>query len=395
MQAMSVHPITHYAPARRSGKDVIERQRQLVAGYCGSLQQLYNTVSELILVVNQERQIVFFNAHVPAWLDIGDPERIYGLRPGELLDCRHACLNAGGCGTSEFCSQCGAVNAILASLSNKADLRECSLLQKDTNQAFDLLVRTTPLPIEGQIFSIVAITDMSHEKRRRILERIFFHDIMNTAVGVNLLAQALDTESSGPEAESRRRNLVLSARQLIDELRSQKELLAAENGELEPQMRLLDGCLLTKEIVEVFSNRYREHRIVLAALNGHAMLKTDQGLLGRVIGNMIQNAVEASRPDQTITVSAGVAEDYAEFRVHNPGFMPRDVQLQLFHRSFSTKGPGRGLGTYSMKLLSERYLNGSVGCRSSEQDGTVFVARYRDTVSEAGDGGALGWRPGA
>jgi sensor histidine kinase regulating citrate/malate metabolism len=56
--------------------------------------------------------------------------------------------------------------------------------------------------------------------------------------------------------------------------------------------------------------------------------------------------------------------------------MPDDVQLQVFKRSFSTKGAGRGLGTYSMKLLSEQYLNGRIALISSPQAGTTFVARY-------------------
>jgi signal transduction histidine kinase len=53
--------------------------------------------------------------------------------------------------------------------------------------------------------------------------------------------------------------------------------------------------------------------------------------------------------------------------------MPREVQLQLFKRSFTTKGTGRGLGTYSMKLLTERYLKGRIAFTSSETDGTTFT----------------------
>jgi signal transduction histidine kinase len=56
--------------------------------------------------------------------------------------------------------------------------------------------------------------------------------------------------------------------------------------------------------------------------------------------------------------------------------MPRDVQLQVFQRSFSTKGSGRGLGTYSMKLLSERYLQGRVTFDTSPAKGTTFRAIY-------------------
>jgi len=48
------------------------------------------------------------------------------------------------------------------------------------------------------------------------------------------------------------------------------------------------------------------------------------------------------------------------------------VQLQVFNRSFSTKGTGRGLGTYSVKLLTERCLKGRVGFTSALGEGTVF-----------------------
>jgi signal transduction histidine kinase len=52
--------------------------------------------------------------------------------------------------------------------------------------------------------------------------------------------------------------------------------------------------------------------------------------------------------------------------------MPADVQLQMFHRSFSTKGKGRGTGTYSVKLLTEKYLQGRVAFTSTPASGTTF-----------------------
>jgi signal transduction histidine kinase len=52
--------------------------------------------------------------------------------------------------------------------------------------------------------------------------------------------------------------------------------------------------------------------------------------------------------------------------------MPKEVQMQIFQRSFSTKGKGRGIGTYSIKLLTETYLGGKVSFRSEERHGTTF-----------------------
>jgi sensor histidine kinase regulating citrate/malate metabolism len=46
--------------------------------------------------------------------------------------------------------------------------------------------------------------------------------------------------------------------------------------------------------------------------------------------------------------------------------------MQVFMRSFSTKGVQRGLGTYSMKILGEQYLGGKVDFETNPKNGTTF-----------------------
>ena len=94
----------------------------------------------------------------------------------------------------------------------------------------------------------------------------------------------------------------------------------------------------------------------------------------RVLSNMLKNALEATAPGQTVTLNCTERGDSAAFTVHNREVMPADVQLQIFQRSFSTKGEaGRGIGTYSIKLLGEQYLGGKVEFTSREAEGTSFV----------------------
>ena len=95
-------------------------------------------------------------------------------------------------------------------------------------------------------------------------------------------------------------------------------------------------------------------------------------LLKRVLGNMLKNAIEATSTGEAITLGCQLEADGVTFRMANPGVIPLKVQLQIFQRSFSTKGENRGLGTYSMRLLTERYLNGSVSFTSTKKQGTVF-----------------------
>ena len=59
--------------------------------------------------------------------------------------------------------------------------------------------------------------------------------------------------------------------------------------------------------------------------------------------------------------------------MHNNNYIPEDIQMQIFHRSFSTKESGRGLGTYSMRLVGENYLKGKVYFTSDKLKGTTFL----------------------
>ena len=88
---------------------------------------------------------------------------------------------------------------------------------------------------------------------------------------------------------------------------------------------------------------------------------------------LLKNALEASSAGQTIDV-AFHDSPVPMFSIHNESVMPQSVQLQVFQRSFSTKEErGRGLGTYSVKLLVERYLKGTVAFSSSAERGTTFT----------------------
>lgn len=48
------------------------------------------------------------------------------------------------------------------------------------------------------------------------------------------------------------------------------------------------------------------------------------------------------------------------------------TRMQMFQRSFSTKGPGRGIGTCLVRLFTEACLKGKVSFTSSEAEGTAF-----------------------
>jgi sensor histidine kinase regulating citrate/malate metabolism len=95
-------------------------------------------------------------------------------------------------------------------------------------------------------------------------------------------------------------------------------------------------------------------------------------LIRRVLGNMVKNALEAVREGDRVSLNCVESRGGPLFSVSNPGVMDKKVKNQIFMRHFSTKGADRGLGTYSIKLLGENYLQGKVWFESGAESGTTF-----------------------
>ena len=232
---------------------------------------------------------------------------------------------------------------------------------------------------------MVAVEDISHEKRVAVLQRTFFHDVLNTAGCIQGYADYLESDSaSDPEVCQR---LARLSGQLIEAIQSQRDLLHAESGELKIQpVPLKAGQVLDELRNQYLKHPIAENRSISIGQSWDGAIITDRQILNRVLGNMLKNALEATSPGGTVTLSCIDNNDSITFRVNNPEVMPKEVQLQVFQRSFSTKGEaGRGIGTYSMKLCGERYLGGRVDFVSSSSEGTTFrLALLEKTAGVAG-----------
>ncbi len=335
---------------------------------------MLDSVSDIILVLNEHRQIVYANRMLQETFDLEDT-RIQGLRPGEALDCVHAYEPPGGCGTTVYCRTCGLAKALLPSLRGQDKVEECSIIRQD-GSALEFRVRARPLILDNHRYSVFSMQDISDEKRRRALERIFYHDILNSAGLLAGYASLLDDERA-MDADVLRGSLREIANRLIEEIRAQRDLAEAEAYELNTQSSTLNSVDLLTTLKSVYEGHMiaEGRRIVIAADAQSIDFSTDETLLRRVVGNMLKNALESSHNGATVTLSCALVDGYVELSVHNPGAIPAQEQSQIFRRSFSTKGTNRGLGTYSMKLLTERYLQGHVGFTSTPEHGTRFFAQ--------------------
>lgn len=355
--------------------------------------KLLSSVPVFVLLVNERRQVVYANGTLLNFLDV-EARAVIGRPPGDVLQCSHALEDGQTCGETGSCLYCGANIALMAGLAGHVCTEECRIVRDASLDppALDLRVRSSPLMLNGETFVLMAAEDITDEKRRQVLERTFFHDILNTATVLDgatklMLSSSLDGSTLPAEDDASIRRIIGQVSQrLIDEIVTQRDLSEMENGELEPEandvlaLPFLDGLAVAYASQAIAADR----TLVIAPDSEDLVFVADQTLLGRVLGNLIKNAIEASQPGETVTVGCRtMAPAQVEFWVHNEAVMPDEVKAQVFERSFSTKGRGRGVGTYSIKLLTERYLEGSVSFDSRVGAGTTFRVRYPISPSYA------------
>lgn len=342
--------------------------------------QLLDHVPDMIMILNSDRQIVYANRTVLESARVAESDAIAGLRPGELFHCKHSTEQAAGCGTTRFCRCCGAAKAILDSRLGRFSVEECrmTIAGEQGEEALDLRVWASPMQIGGEQFTFFVVANIADEKRRLWLEKIFLHDLMNSATALRGFSWLLESGGANDEDHQCVHNIATLTERIIGEIESHRQLVAAENNELHVQLGTIRSCQVLEDVFAIYNsaNVLNGRLLRIDSAADDVVMSTDRVLLQRVVGNMVKNALEGSVPGETVTLGCRREPDTVVFWVHNPTYIPENVRLQIFNRSFSTKGTGRGLGTYSMKLLTERYLRGSVSFRSTESGGTTFTAKY-------------------
>ncbi len=343
----------------------------------GFLREMLEAIPEYVMILGPEGLLLTANSRLLH--DFGlQSLHIFGKRPGDLLGCINVPECPAGCMTGKHCSTCGAGISITGTRERNTRVsNECRIISGKGGAAnLDLEVTATPLTINDMPVIFCVMKDISAEKRRKVLERVFFHDVMNTVSGICSLAELLagEEEIPGEQRSAYNQWLVDLSGKLAEEINQQRRLLAAERGEFKPDME----PVMVREFMQTVHALYSSHtlaqdrNLVLGEVPDIIML-SDGSLLRRILGNLVKNALEAIPAGDTVTLYCVNTDEKITFYVHNPGVISPDVQLQLFQRSFSTKAEeGRGIGTYSVKLFGERYLKGKVAFTSSEAEGTIF-----------------------
>jgi len=340
------------------------------------LSQFMDAYPHISAILDHDRKILLSNQHLVNTAGLENLESIVQERLGDVMNCIHH-DEKGGCGLSDSCRLCNIVNTIVESQVKKRKIsRECRVTTRSQGKLVfhDFQVTCSPIKLLDKSFTLLNLVDISSEKRNQMLENLFFHDILNRLGGLTGIIQMIKSENTQAELNEYIDVLDTIGELVVEDIQIQRFLKAAESASLILNVRELSALEVIESVRKqvLYSPVMKSRKIEFCTRCDDFSIRTDSALLKRILLNMTKNAAEAIDDHGTITLGCHLSGNTASFRVNNMGIIPEDVRYQIFQRSFSTKGHGRGLGTYSMKLFGENYLQGKVYFQSEEPMGTTF-----------------------
>jgi signal transduction histidine kinase len=154
----------------------------------------------------------------------------------------------------------------------------------------------------------------------------------------------------------------------------------SEAGLLRPRLGPVSAPAMLQTIAEGYALEVAMRRVDLRVIvdAGQTSLESDADLLGRVVQNLVENALRYTRPKGSIRLSTCATATHCEIRVSNDGPpVLESVRERLFKRSVPAdahQGGNRGLGLYFCKIAVDA-LGGQIALEEEAGFNVSFVIR--------------------
>jgi len=228
--------------------------------------------------------------------------------------------------------------------------------------------RNSSIPLESVLSLDFEWTDEAFV----FYESAFLHDLLNSAGGLRGYLELLDEVDDLVCMKKYVLNSLTLCDSLISEVEYHRQFMHAKNGDFKPVLAETTTTEILQLTVLTLSNHVvSKYRKIEIAKDCFEKIETDIVLLSRLLVNMTKNAIEATESGGTVLICAEKINDVIRFSVHNSSVISEAMKQQIFKTKFSTKGNNRGIGLFSIQLLSEK-LGGTVGFESNSEIGTCF-----------------------
>ena len=217
---------------------------------------------------------------------------------------------------------------------------------------------------EGRARDALAQAERFDEFNRRFA--FIVHDIKNLVSGITLVARNAERHADNPAF---RADMVAT---LQDSAAKLNALLARLSQNHAGRYGSPVATNVLPLVEQVAASRRAAHPVVLRA-HGPLIALVDPPRLEQVLAHLVQNAIEASGPDEPVTIAL---DDSAEGPVvsvidRGCGMSAGFVRSELFRPFASSKPAGFGIGAFEARQLAEGF-GGRIAVESREGEGSVF-----------------------
>lgn len=243
----------------------------------------------------------------------------------------------------------------------------------------------------GQIALAVNRMAEAQEKAIEALRQVsadIAHDLRTPIQRVAMLLDRLEgTELSGPA-----RDIIAAARgettQIAETFRALLQIAQLESGQARLQFSEVDLAGLVADLADVYGPACEESGHVLAtSLQGPAMVRGDRTLLGRLVANLIENALRHTPPGRIVLEVAAGKAPVLTVRDEGPGIPVAErgrVLRRLYRLERSRTSEGSGLGLSMVAAIAE--LHGARLQLGDAGPGLVVTLAF-ETRGATGTGG--------
>ncbi|MBN1123326.1 MAG: PAS domain S-box protein [Anaerolineae bacterium] len=274
------------------------------------------------------------------------------------------------------------------------------VIMRKNGTRFAADVSISPLPSENGLPRgfVIAIHDVSAfkeiEQIKDALLSTAAHELRTPLTSIQGFSEILGTRDLPPERQNRYLHFIneqsLHLGQIIDDLLDVARIQAGRGLEMNPEQT--DMLELIGGILRPFIEAAPDRRFQLEGLSASRPVWGDPESLGRVIRNLVDNALKFSPKGSTITVSNAELDTHLEISIQDEGKGLTEAEQESLFKQFyrvdrSNSAPaGTGLGLTICKAIIEKH-GGTIRVETAPGQGSKFVFTipfYTEEQEQAG-----------
>ena len=240
----------------------------------------------------------------------------------------------------------------------------------DVNWEVNDLLRTAGTQAASFLYGILAMEALLEARKFDAFHRMsafVVHDLKNIVTQLSLMMRNAERHAGNVEFQKDMLETVDNAvdrmRQLLVQLRDGATTTAGTGG-----------VSLERVMNNVKKSKFAQRPEIEVMFEERLSVRGDSERVERVIGHLVQNALDATAEEGFVRVTVGREGGMAaiEIRDNGKGMSAEFLRDQLFRPFTSTKQSGMGIGAYESRQYVQE-LGGEVRVQSTEGQGTVFM----------------------